>query len=500
MKSSCPTTIMSIDSRPARRVLSSWSLAMTHDRFRFCLALALSTALNGVGLGAWANEPVRVDSEGGPDQEAKQPQVTVDAKGRIFVVFGRGDTVRLAVSDDRGKTFTTSTVGSPGVLALGMRRGPRVVATENSVTITAIGGAQGKGRDGDVSSWRSTDLGKTWSGPNRVNTVAGSAREGLHGMAAGPGGRVFCTWLDLRNGRMEIFGARSEDDGATWKPDALVYRSSGKSVCECCHPSAAFGPDGTLYVMWRNSLNGSRDHYIARSTDEGRSFHAAEKLGPPDEADLVFRVVREDFGEPCEQAFVQGFQLAAADLEVVQQERRRTALVARFERLNPPFDSRHRPTPSFSPSPATPDRAPIRRQKNICERSRDVVKVIGPNTAAGRDLCRRLREKQCTCEYSDSDVRRAGLLLIPWGDSRKNRDSSLKTTGSCPIDLLEIHHEGTKAQRKHGGIPRGSFLPGSSLCDSVPLWCGVAAMGNERETRARKVSAERESRRCVRGR
>lgn len=249
------------------------------DRIRLTLGLVIAVATAGVCSRAHASEPVRVTSEGGPDQDAKQPQVAVDAKGRIFVAFGRGDTVRLAVSEDGGKTFTTSTVGSPGTLALGMRRGPRVAVTETSVVVTAIGGAQGKGRDGDVVSWRSTDLGKTWSGPNRVNTVVGSAREGLHGMASGPDGRVFCTWLDLRNGRMEIFGARSEDGGAIWQPDALVYRSPGKSVCECCHPSAAFGPDGTLYVMWRNSLNGARDHYLARSTDGGQSFHDAAKLG-----------------------------------------------------------------------------------------------------------------------------------------------------------------------------------------------------------------------------
>src|SRR4051794_19304205 len=73
--------------------------------------------------------PVGVVSDEGPDREGRQPQVAVDAGGRIHVVFGRGNTVRLAVSTDRGQTYRVGTVGSVDTLALGMRRGPRVAVT-----------------------------------------------------------------------------------------------------------------------------------------------------------------------------------------------------------------------------------------------------------------------------------------------------------------------------------------------------------------------------------
>lgn len=213
------------------------------------------------------------------DADGKQPQVAVDTGGRIYVVFGRANEVRLASSGDGGRRYDVTTVGRVGALSLGMRRGPRVVVAGDAVVVTAIGGDEGKGRDGDVLAWRSSDGGNTWGGPRRINSVGGSAREGLHGMAAGPNGRIFCTWLDLRAGRTEIYGSLSRDGGATWEGDALIYRSPDGSVCECCHPSAAYGSDGTLYVMWRNSLGGSRDLYLSRSDDDGKTFHAAEKLG-----------------------------------------------------------------------------------------------------------------------------------------------------------------------------------------------------------------------------
>jgi hypothetical protein len=128
-------------------------------------------------------------------------------------------------------------------------------------------------------AWRSTDHGKTWQGASRVNDVSASAREGLHAMSASPAGVVYCAWLDLRNKRTEIMGASSRDGGKTWSDNTLVYRSPEKSVCEYCHPSVAFSADGTLYVMWRNSLAGNRDMYVAESKDEGRSFAAAKKPG-----------------------------------------------------------------------------------------------------------------------------------------------------------------------------------------------------------------------------
>lgn len=252
---------------------------MSGTTLRFGLLLGVLAAPTGLPAGTNAGEPVRVTPREGPDREGKQPQVAVDPRGRIYIAFGTGSAVRLAASSDGGRSFAATTVGTVGSLALGMRRGPRVVATEDSVVVTAIGGTEGKGRDGDLLAWRSADGGKTWAGPTRVNAVLGSAREGLHGMAAGPENRVFCTWLDLRNKQTEIYGSLSKDGGATWDPDVLVYRSPDGSVCECCHPSAAFGPDGSLHVMWRNSLEGARDLYLSSSPDGGKTFRPAEKLG-----------------------------------------------------------------------------------------------------------------------------------------------------------------------------------------------------------------------------
>jgi hypothetical protein len=205
-----------------------------------------------------------------------QPQLAA-AGQRVGLVFGQGQTIFYAGSHDAGRTFSAPvTLASQGLLALGMRRGPRVALTTGAVVVTGI---LGGGRDeGDLFAWRSTDEGRTWSKPARLNRVTAAAREGLHAMAAA-GDVVAVTWLDLRAPGTRVFAAVSSDGGATWSEDRLVYQSPSGSVCECCHPSVAVSARGTIAVMFRNAIEGARDLHVTVSGDGGRTFGPAVKLG-----------------------------------------------------------------------------------------------------------------------------------------------------------------------------------------------------------------------------
>ncbi len=225
-----------------------------------------------------ASNPVVIASGHGT-QTPKQPQAAVGDDGSVHLVYGIGDAVQYCQSLDEGSTFAKSRQAFrvPN-MSLGMRRGPRIVKTKAAVVVTAIGGPIGKGRDGDVLAWRSADDGQSWQGPVRVNDMADSAREGLHAMASSADGSIWCVWLDLRDKKSEIYATMSKDGGATWEPNKCVYRSPDGSVCECCHPSVMVDGD-SVHVMFRNSLGGNRDMYVTSSTDSGKSFSEARKLG-----------------------------------------------------------------------------------------------------------------------------------------------------------------------------------------------------------------------------
>jgi hypothetical protein len=210
------------------------------------------------------------------DLPAAAPHVAVD-DGTALVVFAADEEIWCAVARAGGASFDAPVrVGAAGRLESGLARGPRAAVLPDALAVLAICGRQGQGRDGDLLAWRSADGGLTWKGPVRVNDVGDSAREGLFALAAGPGGQLFGTWLDLRGGGTELWADWSLDGGATWGEDVLAYRSPDGSICECCAPAAAFDPgSGDAVAMWRNKLGANRDMF-ARVLRRGAPAQATE--------------------------------------------------------------------------------------------------------------------------------------------------------------------------------------------------------------------------------
>lgn len=207
--------------------------------------------------------------------DAKQPQVAVNAKGEIFVVFGNPQGVWFSSSKGGDKSFSAPMkIADVKGLALGMRRGPRIVVNGNSIAVTAISHTSG-----NLLTWYSPDAGATWSKEAAINEVPTSAREGMHGLAGDGAGNVFVLWLDLREKKTQLWCAKSTDGGKSWTKNIRVYKSPDETICECCHPSVAFGPKGEIIAMWRNWLGGNRDIYRSISVDGGRTFGDAAKLG-----------------------------------------------------------------------------------------------------------------------------------------------------------------------------------------------------------------------------
>ncbi len=214
------------------------------------------------------------DAKSGHDRkghEAKNHE-TKDHKKGGHGPAGRAGDVFVASSKDGGATFSAPVkIAHVPQLMVGNRRGPRIAANGDRITVTMVAH--------ELVAFTSTDGGASWSGPVTINDVATSAHEGLHDLAGSRAGELFVTWLDLRNGKIELWGTTSKDAGRTWAKNALVYKSPDKSICECCHPSALFDPEGNLAVMWRNSIEGSRDMWLTTRAKGASQFTTARKLG-----------------------------------------------------------------------------------------------------------------------------------------------------------------------------------------------------------------------------
>ena len=139
-------------------------------------------------LGSFGADPFTVMQ--GKDAKAPlQPQACGGPDGSLHLTFGVANQVYYCQIDDDSQLSPQAAFRVPN-MSLGIRRGPHIARSQNAITITAIGGAIGKGRDGDILAYRSLDRGKSWLGPVKVNDVEGSAKEGLHTMCSSVGQRI----------------------------------------------------------------------------------------------------------------------------------------------------------------------------------------------------------------------------------------------------------------------------------------------------------------------
>jgi hypothetical protein len=201
--------------------------------------------------------------------KGNMPNVAIDSKKNVHIVFGVNDSIMYVTSTNSGKSFSKPRLVAelPGLFASAMR-GPQITGTASGVVITACT------KEGNIYSFALQGAGWTKA---RVNEVDDNAKEALMALGA-DGHKVFAAWLAVKSPKGQyIYGTQSHDGGKTWEKNVLVYDSPDQTVCECCKPSVAL-KDNKIYVMFRNWMEGNRDLYLAESGD-GHKFGKIQKLG-----------------------------------------------------------------------------------------------------------------------------------------------------------------------------------------------------------------------------
>jgi hypothetical protein len=203
--------------------------------------------------------------------KGQMPNIARDKSNNIYLVYGSGDSIMYISSRD-GKSFTSPSLVAvlPKLFASAMR-GPQIAATVNGLIVSACT------KDGNIFSYKK-EASQKWTIAVRVNDAKETAKEALMGLSA-DGLNAYAVWLGVKGQKgQNLYGAKSVDGGKTWAKNNLVYASPDSSVCECCKPSVAM-KGNKVYVMFRNWLNGNRDLYLITSSNGGKSFGQAQKLG-----------------------------------------------------------------------------------------------------------------------------------------------------------------------------------------------------------------------------
>jgi hypothetical protein len=202
----------------------------------------------------------------------EQPQIAIDLKGTIRVVYGTSDKIFYSDSKDNGSSFTKPTLIAevPG-MHLGMTRGPQIACSKDYSVVTAMD------KQGNIHSFMLDHKTGKWEKTGRVNDKEGSAPEGLMSITADDNNHFYAAWLDLRINRKNNISFASFEK-KKWSANKFAYVSAEDHVCECCKPSIT-AKGKMVSIMFRNWLKGSRDLYLTTSTDGGKTFPEAQKLG-----------------------------------------------------------------------------------------------------------------------------------------------------------------------------------------------------------------------------
>lgn len=204
----------------------------------------------------------------------EQPQISIDSKGIVRVVFGRDDKIYCSTSMDKGNTYSEpALVAEVPKMHLGMTRGPQLASSKNYSVITA------QDELGSIHCFKLKHAVSKWEEIQPVNDIKGSAPEGLMSIAADYNDNFYAVWLDIRIGKKNnIFFSALKAVEDKWSENVLAYKSPEGTVCGCCKPSIAVR-NSKVVLMFRNWLAGSRDLYMMQSLNYGKTFSPARKLG-----------------------------------------------------------------------------------------------------------------------------------------------------------------------------------------------------------------------------
>jgi hypothetical protein len=247
-----------------------------------CLALPLL-----LGTAAGAAEPGKITLLRVPEKGI-QPQVAVDGKGTVHLIYFRGEArngdLFYVRSQDRGATFSRPlrVNSQPGsAIAVGNIRGAHLAVGKNGrvhVAWMGSGQAEPKGPLGKAPMLytRLNDEGTAFE-PQRNVIQAAAGLDGGGSVSADGAGNVYVVWHAPEPGtkgeeNRRVWVAHSTDEGKTFareKPAA----AQATGVCGCCGMRAFSDVKGTVYVLYRSAAEGvNRDTCLLVSKDQGASF------------------------------------------------------------------------------------------------------------------------------------------------------------------------------------------------------------------------------------
>jgi hypothetical protein len=232
---------------------------------------------NGDVPGGSAAEAVQLSSSGN----------NVYAVWQDYRLGGAGPDIYFNYSWNNGQTWQTDQHidGSPTAMSIF----PSIASTGGYVYVAWEDYRSG---NGDIYFTRSTDSGKTWMTPIRIDLGDGAgANQSTTPRLACQGNNVYCLWLDMRNGgTMLPYFNYSSDYGVTWQTVSTQLSQGSGYNSQLPYRGGLMATGNYVYACWADDRYGPGiSHiYFNRSTNNGVSWSTEVRISDTTGNNMAF--------------------------------------------------------------------------------------------------------------------------------------------------------------------------------------------------------------------
>ncbi|HUS07663.1 MAG TPA: hypothetical protein VMZ52_15260 [Bryobacteraceae bacterium] len=232
-----------------------------------------------------------------------QPQVAVDERGTLHLVYYEGDAHKgnllYVRSKDHGSTFSTALPvnSQPGTaIAAGTIRGAQLAVGKTGQVHVAWNGSNEADPKGPVNPdsgkpgapmlySRLDDAGKAFEAQRNLMHHS-FGLDGGGSVAADRSGNVYVAWHGIGESeasgrgkegeaRRQVWLTKSQDGGRSFSTEAPAW-SQPTGACGCCGLKVFASRRGNLLGLYRSATESvHRDIYLLTSKDQGKSFQGS---------------------------------------------------------------------------------------------------------------------------------------------------------------------------------------------------------------------------------
>ncbi len=220
-----------------------------------------------------------------------QPQVVVDARGGVHLLYfkgepGGGDVFYARSKDGTAFEHPIRVNSQPGsVVATGNIRGAHLALGKNGRIHVAWNGShkalpKAVGQGHPMLYTRLNDAGTAFE-PQRNLIQSAVGLDGGGSVAADSTGNVYVFWHAPDPGKKgednrRVWVAASTDEGKTFAAEKAAS-TEPTGACGCCGLRAFADGKGTVYTLYRGAKDvQQRDMYLLTSTDKAKSFRGED--------------------------------------------------------------------------------------------------------------------------------------------------------------------------------------------------------------------------------